>query len=139
MVGCVSSVGGCAGHFTGFWARGGGLPASATPVPGVVLVVSPEYLSPLLYSLGCYSGSRGNFSSQRDVSRWIELFRSFQVIAYLCILKIFLPNSQFFTCGCFFILKIFSQNSQFFTCGCVRSFSPCYLRIVVQWELCENF
>ena len=38
MVDCVSSVGDRAGHFTGFWARGGGLSASATPVPGVVLV-----------------------------------------------------------------------------------------------------
>ena len=31
IVGCVSSVGGYAGHFTGFWSRGGGLLASATP------------------------------------------------------------------------------------------------------------
>ena len=38
IVGCIHSVGGYAGHFTGLWSRGGGLLASATPVPGVVLI-----------------------------------------------------------------------------------------------------
>merc|ERR1712020_327634 len=31
IVGCVSSIGGCADHFAGFWFCCGGLSASATP------------------------------------------------------------------------------------------------------------